>query len=177
MMSMLDIKLMVLDVDGVLTNGELIIGNNGVEYKKFNVKDGMGISIGKYAGMKFAIITGRKSESVKIRAEELKIDYVFQGIQDKKKILRELISELNLDSKNICYIGDDINDLPIMNMVGFSCAPRDAVHLVKKVASYTAQAKGGDGVVREVIEYILEKNINYNNLIEEYINMKANMYQ
>src|SRR6478752_9976985 len=110
---MKNIKLIVLDVDGVLTDGSLYIGSNEVEYKQFNTQDGMGITLAYYAGLKTAIITGRKSEAVAKRAKELKINYVYQGISNKLEVLSELLIELGLTVDEICYMGDDINDLPI----------------------------------------------------------------
>ena len=126
-----EIKLIVLDVDGVLTDGKLYIGNDGEEYKSFHTQDGMGISLARYAGIKFAIITGRTSMAVSKRAEELKIDFVYQGISEKIKALDELREKTGIQLNEICYVGDDINDLPILKIVGFPAAPNNAVPLVK----------------------------------------------
>ncbi|RKJ25100.1 HAD family hydrolase, partial [Butyricicoccus sp. 1XD8-22] len=117
---MQNIKLIILDVDGVLTDGNITIGSNGTEFKSFNVKDGMGISLAKFYGIKFAIITGRRSEVVKIRAEELNIDYLFEGIHNKFEVFLELLNSTGLSSEDVAFIGDDINDLAILRKVGFS---------------------------------------------------------
>ena len=102
------IKLIVLDVDGVLTDGKLYIGSNGEEYKAFHTQDGMGISLARYVGIKFAIITGRSSKAVSKRAEELKIDYVYQGISEKIKVLEEIREKTGIQLDEICYVGDNI---------------------------------------------------------------------
>ncbi|QWG73463.1 HAD-IIIA family hydrolase [Bacillus mycoides] len=172
-----EIKLIVLDVDGVLTDGSLLIGSHGNEYKSFNVKDGMGISLARYAGIKFAIITGRKSEAVTIRAKELGIDFVYQGIKDKQKVLQEIIELLNIDRSCICFMGDDINDYSIIREVGISFAPSDAVDYIKEIVTYVTTSKGGHGAVREMIEVILKKQLDYNNLIKDYLNKKENIIQ
>ena len=115
-----------LDVDGVLTDGKLLIGSNGIEFKSFHVKDGMGISLARYHGIKVAIITGRKSESVRIRSKELNVDFLYEGITDKAAVLYEIVSSLKLHLNNVFYMGDDINDLSIIKSVGFSAAPKDS---------------------------------------------------
>ncbi|MCV9884485.1 KdsC family phosphatase [Metabacillus halosaccharovorans] len=172
-----NIKLIILDVDGVLTDGKLLIGSDGIEYKTFNVKDGMGISVARYAGIKFAIITGRRSEAVSIRAKELGIDYVFQGISDKKEILIKLMNDLNVSKEEICYMGDDLNDLPIIQEVGLSYAPNDAVEVVKEKVSVVTEANGGHGAVREMIESIIKGQLDYNALINDYIYNKHKILQ
>ena len=122
-----NIKLIVLDVDGVLTDGKLLIGSNGVEFKTFHVKDGMGIGLARFYGIKIALITGRKSEAVRIRSKELNVDFLYEGISNKVPVLDEIISTLNIQLENVFYMGDDINDLSVIKLVGFSAAPKDAV--------------------------------------------------
>ena len=163
------IKLLVLDVDGVLTDGRIHIGSDGEEYKSFHTQDGMGISLARYIGIKTAIITGRKSNAVKKRAEELNIDFVYQGISEKFKVLEEIRMKLGISLEEICYAGDDINDLPILRVVGFPCAPSNAVPLVKEAVKFIAKAHGGEGAVREIIEEILPTYGNYDQLIDDYI--------
>ncbi|WP_249870463.1 KdsC family phosphatase [Oceanobacillus saliphilus] len=165
----MNIKLIVLDVDGVLTDGKLYIGSDGEEYKSFNTQDGMGISLARYTGIKMAIITGRESAAVTKRASELNIDFVYQGIPDKLGVLEEIREKLAIDLDQICYIGDDINDLPIMKVIGFPCAPNDAVPIVKECVKYAADANGGEGAVREIIDHILSTQENYKELIEAYL--------
>lgn len=166
----MDIKLVVLDVDGVLTDGRLFIGSDGEEYKAFHTQDGMGISLSQYAGIKTAIITGRKSEAVSKRASELKINYVYQGIHQKLEVLEEIMTDLQIGLKDVCYIGDDINDLPILQKVGFAAAPNNAVQIVKENTHFVAKKNGGEGAVREIIDTILIEMYDYNSLLTDYLN-------
>ncbi|MHA7138173.1 KdsC family phosphatase [Rossellomorea arthrocnemi] len=176
-MSYKDIKLIVLDVDGVMTDGKLLIGSDGVEYKNFNVKDGMGISLAKYHGIKFAIITGRQSESVTIRAKELNIDFVHQKISNKIEVFSTIMEDLNLVPEQVCYIGDDINDIPVINLVGLAVAPNDAVGMVKDSVHFVTNLNGGQGAVREAIDVILSKQTNYQQLVEDYLSKKEKILQ
>lgn len=165
----MDIRLIVMDVDGVLTDGKLYIGNDGTEFKTFNVKDGMGISLAKRLGIKFALISGRDSYSVTKRAKELNIDYIYQGINDKKNVLKEIISLEKLKKENIAFIGDDINDLIIFNLVGITFCPSNAANIVKNSADVILNTPGGEGVVREMIDYILNSRFNNKELLEEFL--------
>ena len=151
------IKLILLDVDGTLTDGGIYRDNNGEEFKKFNVKDGYVIINARKLGIDFGIITGRKSELVRIRAEELKIKYLYQGISEKVPILEELMESYNLKKEEIAYMGDDLNDLGIMKKVGLKGAPQDAVSEVKGIADFVSSKKGGEGAVTEFVESILKK--------------------
>ncbi|MBS4198427.1 HAD-IIIA family hydrolase [Bacillus sp. FJAT-49732] len=173
----MDIKLIALDVDGVLTDGKLLIGSNGVEYKSFNVKDGMGISLARFSGIKIAIITGRKSESVNIRSKELNVDFLYEAIKNKKEVLMKLVSLLNINMKNVFFMGDDINDLSVIQSVGFSAAPKDAVELVKNSVSFVSKYKSGEGAVREAIDYVLYNQHNYELLIKQYLQEEAMLTQ
>lgn len=152
------IKLILLDVDGTLTDGGIYRGNKGEELKKFNVKDGYIIINSQKVGIDFGIITGRESELVKIRSEELKIKYLYQGISDKTLILEEIMEKTLLKKDEIAYMGDDLNDLNIMKKVGLKGAPQDAVPEVKEVADFVSSKNGGDGAVREFTEFILKKD-------------------
>jgi 3-deoxy-D-manno-octulosonate 8-phosphate phosphatase (KDO 8-P phosphatase) len=172
-----EIKLIVLDVDGVLTDGKLLIGSNGVEYKSFHVKDGMGISLARHHGLKVAIITGRESESVRIRSKELKIDYLYQGITYKEAVLNEIVDSLKINLENVFYMGDDINDLPVINKVGFSASPIDAAESVKKAVDFVSKLKGGYGAVREAIDYILSQQSDYDSLVKNYLMDKIEIIQ
>lgn len=163
-----EIKLIALDVDGVLTDGKLLIGSDGVEYKSFHVKDGMGISLARFHGIKVAFITGRKSEAVQIRSKELNIDYLFQGITNKVEVLYEIVALLDIHLNNVFYMGDDINDLPIIKLVGVSAAPKDAVEIIKRSVDFVSNFDGGNGAVREAIEYVLSQQADYNYLVENY---------
>lgn len=152
------IKLVLLDVDGTLTDGGIYRGNNGEELKRFNVKDGYAIVNAQKLGIEFGIITGRKSELVEIRAKELKIKYLYQGISEKTVILEEIIKKDGLLKEEIAYMGDDLNDLLIMKQVGLSGTPKDAVDEVIQVADFVSKKNGGSGAVREFIEHILKKD-------------------
>ena len=152
------IKLVLLDVDGTLTDGGIYRGNNGEELKRFNVKDGYAIVNAQKLGIEFGIITGRKSELVEIRAKELKIKYLYQEISEKTVILEEIIKKDSLSKEEIAYMGDDLNDLLIMKQVGLSGTPKDAVDEVIQVADFVSKKNGGSGAVREFIEHILKKD-------------------
>ena len=152
------IKLVLLDVDGTLTDGGIYRGNNGEELKRFNVKDGYAIVNAQKLGIEFGIITGRKSELVEIRVKELKIKYLYQGISEKTVILEEIIKKDSLSKEEIAYMGDDLNDLLIMKQVGLSGTPKDAVDEVIQVADFVSKKNGGSGAVREFIEHILKKD-------------------
>ena len=152
------IKLVLLDVDGTLTDGRIYRGNNGEELKRFNVKDGYAIVNAQKLGIEFGIITGRKSELVEIRAKELKIKYLYQGISEKTVILEEIMKKDGLSKEEIAYMGDDLNDLLIIKQVGLSGTPKDAVDEVIQVADFVSKKNGGSGAVREFIEHILKKD-------------------
>lgn len=150
------VKFLVMDVDGVLTDSGMYYSERGDELKKFNTRDGMGIEMWHKAGFKTAIITRERTDIVERRAAKLKITEVYQGMENKLRALEKLISEYNLNYEEIAYVGDDINDIPVLEKVGFSAAPRDAIEKVKKIVDYVTEKKGGEGVVREVIDFILD---------------------
>lgn len=165
------IKAIIFDVDGVLTDGRIILGKDD-ELKFFNIYDGMGIQLAKMSGLKVGIITGRTSEAVERRAKELEIDYVFQGSKKKLNSLKEIMQTERLGFEDICYMGDDIIDIPLFRLVGFSATVANAPDYVKAEVSFVSEKSAGEGAVREVIDYILkEKGILYsliNTLIEEW---------
>lgn len=152
------IKLVLLDVDGTLTNGGIYRGNNGEELKRFNVKDGYVIVNAQKLGIEFGIITGRKSELVEIRSNELKIKYLYQGISEKTVILKEIMQKTGLKKEEIAYMGDDLNDILIMKQSGLTGAPKDAADEVIQIADFVSEKNGGSGAVREFVEYILKKD-------------------
>ncbi|AKL97459.1 KdsC family phosphatase [Endomicrobium proavitum] len=165
------IKLLASDVDGVLTGGEIIILNNGEEVKIWNVKDGLGFSDllrQVFPRIKTAWITGRKSEQVKNRAENLKIDYLVQGSSDKISALNAILSETGYDASQTAYIGDDIVDIPVLKKVGFSICPKDASCDVKKYVDYVSAFDGGEGVAREAVEIILKAKNEWKKVLEKY---------
>lgn len=149
------IKLMVFDIDGVMTDGGLHYTDDGRELKTFNVQDGLGIKLMQRAGIALAIVTGRTSGVVAARAADLGIEHVFQGVQDKHAAVAGLLGELGLHWADTAVMGDDLIDLPAMTACGFAMAPANARPLVKAHAHAVTDARGGDGAVREAIEFIL----------------------
>ncbi|WP_304180589.1 HAD family hydrolase [Leptotrichia trevisanii] len=159
------IKLILLDVDGTLTDGGIYRGNNGEELKKFNVKDGYAIVNAQKLGIEFGIITGRESELVRTRANELNIKYLYQGISEKTVILDEIMRITGLQKEEIAYMGDDLNDIKIMKKLGFSGTPLDGANEVKIIADFISAKNGGEGAVREFIEAVLKKD----NLFQKFL--------
>jgi len=153
-----DIQLLTLDVDGVLTDGTVMINGDGSEGKFFNLLDGHGIRMWQRAGLKVAFLSGRFSEATKRRAEQLDIDYCVQDCFEKLPSLKKLLGEMSVSAERTAYIGDDLLDLPVIRYVGFGAAVANAVDEVKDIADYVTTRRGGDGAVREVIEYILKKS-------------------
>ncbi len=149
------INTIFLDVDGTMTDGKLYIDNHGNEMKAFDVKDGMIVFVALRAGLDVIIITGRKSKLVDIRAAELGIKDVYQGIGDKVSKVDEILIEKKISYQNICYIGDDINDLEVIKRAGFAACPRDAASQVIKEVDMVSNNDGGNGAVREIVEHIL----------------------
>ncbi len=152
------IKLIVLDVDGCLSDGKLIYSAQGVESKNFNVKDGLGITTWLKTGNQVAIITGRNSEIVKKRADELGIKHLFQGIKDKEGALKELIASLGLTLNEVATIGDDLNDYKMLKLSGRSFTPKDGVKDIQAIVDTILSYNGGDGAVREMIEILVDEN-------------------
>lgn len=150
------IKMILMDVDGTLTDGTLLVLPDGEELKTYNVKDGTGILLAHMAGLKTGIITGKISKSLEKRAEKLKIFEVYQGILDKKRILCEILKKNNLTPDQTAYIGDDLGDLEVIKAVGLAGAVADAHPEVKKYSHFICSTAGGKGAVREFIEFILE---------------------
>ena len=149
------INMLATDVDGVLTDGRIVLGNNGEELKFFHVHDGKGVKLAQEAGIRVAIITGRSSELVERRARELGVNEIHQGCDDKLKVLEQLLSRYKLKSDQVAYIGDDLNDLPVLREVGLALTVADAVGRVRELADYVSEKKGGRGAVREIVEMIL----------------------
>lgn len=149
------IKLFVMDVDGTLTDGSIFIGEHGEVMKRFSCKDGYGIqNIIPQLGIMPAIITGRQSEILKRRCEELHIAHLVQNCQDKVSALMNMIQELGISLDEVAYIGDDLNDFEVMKIVGFRGCPADAVKEIKEICEFVSQSDGGRGAVREFIEWI-----------------------
>jgi len=150
------IKLLLLDVDGVLTDNKLFYGDNGVEYKSFHTRDGHGMVLLQKSGIEIGIITGRKSELVKRRMQDLKVAHLYQGVPDKLPTFLKLVEQLGLEMDEIAYMGDDILDLPILTRVGLSSTVANADPEVLSRVDFISQYKGGEGAVRELCELILK---------------------
>ncbi|HLB72653.1 MAG TPA: HAD hydrolase family protein [Sedimentisphaerales bacterium] len=163
------IELLVLDVDGVLTDGSIIVNADGSETKSFNVRDGHGIRLWQRAGFKTAIISGRTSAPTKIRAGQLEIEHVLEGCHYKLPALEKLLDELGLAPENVAYVGDDLPDLPVMRYVGFGAAVANADDELKKYADYVTTRSGGAGAVREVIEHILKSKGKWQDVMNRYL--------
>ena len=159
------ITLIVIDVDGTLTDGSIYYDSKEQEIKKFNTKDGTGILAALSAGIEVMILSGRESKAVERRAKELGVSYLIQNVHDKEKFIMDYMHENGLKDKGIAYIGDDLNDYWAMKKVGFIACPHDADSRVKCIADFIADADGGYGAVRESIFYILEKR----NQLEEVL--------
>jgi 3-deoxy-D-manno-octulosonate 8-phosphate phosphatase (KDO 8-P phosphatase) len=164
-----EIQLLVLDVDGILTDGTLIVHADGSESKNFNVLDGHGIKLWKRAGLKVAFLSGRLAESTEHRARRLEVDYCLQDCRDKLPALQKLLKEAEFSPQQVAYIGDDLPDLPPMGYVGFAAAVPNAVDEVKKQADFVTTRTGGSGAVREVVEYILKNTGRWDKLMERYL--------
>jgi len=151
------IELIVLDVDGTMTDSRITYSEAGDEIKSFNVKDGLAIASWRKLGKQVAIITGRSSKIVARRAKELRIEHFYQGVENKREVLEELLDKLDLSMENVAAIGDDLNDLQMLKAAHISFVPRDASAYVDKIASVILSKRGGDGAVREMIEYLIIK--------------------
>ncbi|MEW6067932.1 MAG: HAD-IIIA family hydrolase [Nitrospirota bacterium] len=162
------IKLFIIDVDGVLTNGGIILDNDGNEFKSFHVRDGHGIKMLIRAGIKVAIITGRHSKVVERRAQELGITEVFQRCYDKREAYKQLTEKYSFTDSEIAYIGDDIVDIPILKRAGFSIAVSDADEEAKAVVMMVTKKGGGKGAVREICEFILKAKGLWQDIIDGY---------
>ena len=164
-----NIRLVLLDVDGVLTDGRLLIGEDGSESKAFHIRDGHGIKMLQQTGIEIGIITGRRSNSVKHRAADLKVKHLYQGREDKLSVLRELLTELGLQPPQAAFVGDDVVDLPAMLQVGLAIAVSDAHALVKKHAHWITPNLGGHGAVRDVCEMIMRAQGTYETTMQRYL--------
>ncbi len=168
-MGLEDIKLMVIDVDGVLTDGRIFCTDGGEELKVFHVRDGTGIVYWHRAGLKSAIISGRTSRAIEHRARELGISDVYQGAQQKLDVYEKIIEKHGLRDEEVCYVGDDLIDLPVLRRVGFSVAVPDSPEEVLSVADYVTKAPGGGGAVREVVEKVLKSQGKWEGIMKRYV--------
>lgn len=153
-----NIKAVVFDVDGVMTDGSLVFDENGVEYKTFNAKDGQGVVMLNKAGYKTAIITARENGTVRHRFKILGMTKLYEGQKNKEQALDEFLKEFNLKPSDIAYMGDDLPDICVLRKVGLSCCPNDAVEEVKEICKFVASKDGGRGAVRELCNLIISQN-------------------
>src|SRR5262245_29522432 len=163
------VELILSDVDGVLTDGSIWYDNQGVELKGFHIRDGLGIKLWQRAGFRFGVLTARTSHIVKLRAGELGIDIVRQGFEDKLPTAEEIIRDCKFRPEQVCYIGDDLTDLPVIRRVGQGAAVADAAVEVRAAAAYVTQLSGGRGAVRELIESILKAKSRWEDAIQRYL--------
>jgi len=163
------IKLLLMDCDGVLTDGHVWLIESGDEQKSFNVRDGLGLALWHRAGLKSGIISGRSSSCVARRASELNIEFVRQGGEDKLKHFEELLSQAGVEEREVAFVGDDLNDIPLMLRSEFAVAVADAAEETRAIAHYVTRAPGGNGAVRETIELILKAQGRWSELVRKYL--------
>jgi 3-deoxy-D-manno-octulosonate 8-phosphate phosphatase (KDO 8-P phosphatase) len=164
-----NIKLLAMDVDGVLTDGSIILHHDGTESKRFNLLDGHGIRMWHRAGLQTAFISGRTAEVTTQRAKQLQVTYVFQDCHEKLSSFESLLKEAGLEAAEVAYIGDDVMDIPLLKRAGLSVAVANAVDEVKQNAAYITEHPGGAGAVREVVEYILKSTGRWDELMQKYL--------
>lgn len=162
------IKLLLLDVDGVMTDGRIIYDNDGGETKAFDVKDGHGLKLVQRAGIQVGIITGRESAIVARRAAELGIELLYQGVKNKRLPFNEILEKLDLTPEEVAYVGDDVVDLPVMRQVGFAATVADAMDDVKPFADLVTERAGGRGAVREICDFLLKESGRWSAVTRHY---------
>jgi len=163
------LKLLILDVDGVLTDGRLFFDDKGKEYKCFHARDGHGIKLLRQTGVEVAVISGRKSNSVALRMKTLGVEYVYQGHENKIAAFNEIIQSLSIQPEQAAHVGDDLLDLPIMKRVGLSIAVNDANEPVKKYADWCTKTPGGQGAVREICDFIMQSQGTFEGILKSYM--------
>jgi len=163
------LKLLILDVDGVLTDGKLFFDNDGNEYKSFHARDGHGIKLLRQTGVEVAVISGRKSNSVALRMKSLGIEYVYQGHENKIAAFNEIIEKLGIRPEQAAHVGDDVLDLPVMSRVGLAIAVQDANDAVKQRADWCTELAGGCGAVREVCDFIMQAQGTFDDVLSPYL--------
>ena len=162
------IKLLILDVDGVLTDGKIIYTDSGEEIKRFDAKDGHGLKLLMRSGIGVALLTGRKSKAIVHRARDLGIEHVYQKAIDKSAVYSKILTKSTLLDKNVAFVGDDLVDIPVLKKVGFSAAVPDAVPEVKEIVDYVTSKNGGEGAVREICELLLKAQNKWKKVTEKY---------
>jgi 3-deoxy-D-manno-octulosonate 8-phosphate phosphatase (KDO 8-P phosphatase) len=168
-----NIKVLIFDVDGVLTDGQIFVipdpAGHGIEVKGFTAHDGLGISLARLGGLRIGIITKRQSQTVAIRASDLKLEFVYQGQSHKMNAINEILAKANITIDQLAYVGDDVIDLPVMRACGLAIATANARQQVKAVAHYTTPNPGGKGAGRDAIDFILTAQGKLDTVIEQYL--------
>lgn len=167
---MQQIELILSDVDGVMTDGNITYDNQGIETKSFHVRDGLGIKLWQRAGHHFGILTARTSHIVKLRASELGVEILRQGVDQKFPVAMQIMESLGLKPEQVCYIGDDLTDLEVMNRVGLPASVSDGVAEVRSAAKLVTKATGGRGAIRELVETLLENQKRWADVLVDYSN-------
>jgi 3-deoxy-D-manno-octulosonate 8-phosphate phosphatase (KDO 8-P phosphatase) len=162
------IELILSDVDGVLTDGGILLDNQGIEAKRFHARDGLGIKLWQRAGYRFGLVSQRSSHGLRIRAAELGIELVRQGIADKLAAVKQILADLGLKSRQLCYLGDDLPDLPVARVAGLGVAVADACPELREAVHCTTAAPGGNGAVRETVELILKAQRRWDEIMQTY---------
>jgi 3-deoxy-D-manno-octulosonate 8-phosphate phosphatase (KDO 8-P phosphatase) len=163
------IKLLLMDCDGVLTDGRIWVLENGEDQKAFHTRDGLGIDLLHRAGLKSGIISGRTSSALERRAQSLGVSYLWQGRDDKRQAFADTLVQAQVTNEEVAFIGDDLTDLPLMGQSGLAVAVADAVAEVRERAHYVTKANGGNGAVREVVELILKAQGRWDDLVKSYL--------
>ena len=161
-------KLVVTDIDGVWTDGGMFYDQTGNEWKKFNTSDSAGVLFLRLLDIPFAIITGEDTQIVQRRADKLKVDHLYMGVKDKVSVAHKLCKELNISMEDVAYIGDDLNDMDLLQIVGISAAPDNAPSYVKEIVDFILPTKGGDGAFRDFVETILRSTGNMKRVLDKY---------
>ncbi len=162
------VKVLILDIDGVLTDGKLIYTDSGEEIKNFNVNDGLGIFLIKNAGIKCVVVTAKGSDIVQKRCEELRIDKVYKDCHYKIEAFKDIMSNFDLQPEEFCFVGDDLIDIPVLKRVGLAVCPENAVEEVKEFAHFVTEKPGGGGAVREVCNFILKAQEKWKEVTKPY---------
>lgn len=164
-----EIKYLVLDVDGTLTDGSVYYDEHGNELKKFSARDGIGFAAAHLCDMKIVVMTGRECKATERRMEELKVDYLFQKIKNKYEFLKNFMEQNNIKKEEVCYIGDDLNDLGAMKLAGFVGCPRDASDDVLRIANCVSELNGGYGAVKDIILRVLKEREQWEEVLEKIV--------
>lgn len=164
-----DIRLLAMDVDGVLTRGDIVYSDTEMELKAFNIQDGLGLAVSKHAGLITAIVTGRSSAAIQKRAAELAIDDLCQNVRFKSTAIESLMAKYDLESRQIAFVGDDINDIPAFSASGLKIAVNNASTDLKLHADHITASRGGEGAVREVIEMILRSQGTWDAAVQSFL--------